>query len=73
LARRNATHFLIRAGQTSYTARTVNDYNATSEIDPDSAISFQEDITQAISKSDLRGTRTIKMDTDNGVLWVVME
>ena len=51
----------------------VNDYTATSEIDPDSALSFQEDITQTLSKSDLRGARTIKMDTENGLLWVVME
>ena len=51
----------------------VNDYTATSEIDPDSALSFQEDITQTLSKSDLKGAKTIKMDTENGLLWVVME
>jgi hypothetical protein len=51
----------------------VEDYTATSEIDPDSALSFQENITQSLSKSDLRGSRPIKMDTENGLLWVVME
>lgn len=52
----------------------VNDYTATSEIDPDARISFQENITQALSKSDLRGSKVVKMDTDgNGLLWVVME
>ncbi|MDR0584133.1 MAG: LPP20 family lipoprotein [Treponema sp.] len=50
------------------------DYTATSEIDPEAALSFQETITQNLSKSTLRGARTIKMDTDgNGLLWVVME
>lgn len=52
----------------------VTDYTATSEIDPSAAVSFQETITQNLSKSDLRGTRTIKLERDdNGVLWVVME
>ncbi|MDR1444628.1 MAG: hypothetical protein LBI94_07090 [Treponema sp.] len=52
----------------------INDYTATSEIDPGAAISFQEDITQSLSKSELRGSRTIKLERDdNGLLWVVME
>ena len=52
----------------------ITDYAATSEIDPSAAVSFQENITQSLSKSDLRGTRTIKLERDdNGVLWVVME
>jgi hypothetical protein len=58
---------------TTIVKNMVNDYTATSEIDPDSALSFQEDITQMLSKSDLRGARTIKMDTENGLLWVVVE
>ena len=52
----------------------VNDYTATSEIDPDAAISFQETVTQTLSKAELKGARTVKMDRDNnGLLWVVME
>jgi hypothetical protein len=52
----------------------VNDYTATSEIDPDAAVSFQETITQSLAKAELKGARTVKMDRDdNGVLWVVME
>jgi hypothetical protein len=52
----------------------VNDYSAGSEIDPDAVLSFQESITQTLSKSTLSGVRTIQMDTDgNGLLWVVME
>jgi hypothetical protein len=52
----------------------VNDYTATSEIDPDAAVSFQENITQTLSKSELKGSRTIKLERDdNGLLWVVME
>jgi hypothetical protein len=52
----------------------TEDYFVTSEIDPDAALSFQQSITQTLSKSDLRGARTIKMDTDDkGLLWLVME
>jgi hypothetical protein len=52
----------------------VNDYTATSEIDPGAALSFQENITQTLSKSELKGARVIKMDTDaNGLLWLVMD
>jgi curli biogenesis system outer membrane secretion channel CsgG len=52
----------------------VTDYTATSEIDPDAALSLQESITQALSRAELKGARTVKMDVDgNGLLWVVME
>jgi hypothetical protein len=52
----------------------VNDYTATSEIDPSAAVSFQENITQTLSKSELKGARTVKLERDdNGLLWVVME
>ena len=59
---------------TSIVKNMVNDYSATSEIDPDSVVSFQETITQTLSKAELRGARTVQMQRDdNGVLWVVME
>jgi hypothetical protein len=52
----------------------VNDYTATSEVDPDSALSFQENITQTLSRAELKGAKTVKLDRDdNGLLWVVME
>jgi hypothetical protein len=52
----------------------VNDYSATSEIDPSAAASFQETVTQSLSRAQLRGARTVKMERDdNGLLWVVME
>jgi hypothetical protein len=52
----------------------VNDYTATSEIDPGAAVSFQETVTQSLSKAQLRGARTVKLERDdNGILWVVME
>ncbi|MDR1900551.1 MAG: hypothetical protein LBQ55_11115 [Treponema sp.] len=51
----------------------ITDYTASSELDPSASLSFQEEITQALSKSDLRGARTIAMDSENGLLWVVME
>ncbi|MDR1147173.1 MAG: hypothetical protein LBK66_00930 [Spirochaetaceae bacterium] len=52
----------------------VNDYTATSEIDPSAALSFQETITQTLSKAELKGSRTVKLAMDDtGLLWVVME
>ena len=51
----------------------VNDYTAVSELDRSAAIAFSENITQALSRADLRGCRTVAMDTHNGVFYVVME
>ncbi|MDR1239922.1 MAG: hypothetical protein LBK27_07400 [Treponema sp.] len=51
----------------------VTDYVATSELDPAAALSFQETITQALSRADLRGARIVRSDTLDGLLWVVME
>jgi hypothetical protein len=52
----------------------INDYTAQSELDPQAAISFQESITQSLSKAEIRGAKLIKVQADeNGLLWVVME
>jgi len=51
----------------------VTDYTAQSELDPKAAISFQENITRSLSNATLQGAKTTKMDTQDGVLWVVME
>jgi hypothetical protein len=51
----------------------ITDYVATSELDPAAALSFQETITQALSKSELKGARIVVSNTYNGLLWVVME
>jgi hypothetical protein len=52
----------------------VNDYTATSELDPAAAVSFQETITQTLAKAELRGARTVNTEVDdNGLLWVAME
>jgi predicted small lipoprotein YifL len=52
----------------------ITDYVATSELDPEAQVSFQESITQALAKADLKGAKVIKQQTDsNGLLWVVME
>ena len=51
----------------------VNDYTATSELDPGASISFQENITQALAKADLRGAKTVALDVVDGVIYVVME
>ncbi|MDR2740900.1 MAG: LPP20 family lipoprotein [Treponema sp.] len=52
----------------------VIDYTAQSELDPQAALSFQENITQSLSRTELRGAKVIQAQTDeNGLLWVVME
>jgi hypothetical protein len=51
----------------------ITDYVATSELDSDASLSFQENITQALSKADLKGARVVASNTYNGLLWVVME
>jgi hypothetical protein len=51
----------------------VTDYAATSELDPDASLSFQETITQALSQADLKGAKIVTSNTENGLLWVVME
>jgi hypothetical protein len=51
----------------------VTDYAATSELDPSAAVSFQESITQALAKADLRGASTLTMNTQDGMLWLVMQ
>jgi hypothetical protein len=51
----------------------VRDYSAGSEIDPKAAISFQENITVALSKSTLTGSSIVEEDTDeSGNYWVVV-
>ncbi|MDR3172725.1 MAG: hypothetical protein LBU19_00615 [Treponema sp.] len=52
----------------------ILDYSAQSELDQDASLSFQENITQALSKAELRGAKVVEMQTDdNGLLWIVME
>jgi len=51
----------------------VRDYSASSEVDPQAALSFQENITVALSKSTLTGSTIIEEDTDKeGNYWVVV-
>jgi hypothetical protein len=59
---------------TTILSNMVNDYVATSELDPDASLSFQESITQALAKAELRGAKVVQSQTDkNGLYWVVME
>lgn len=52
----------------------ITDYTAQSELDPQASLSFQESITQSLSKSELRGAKVVQAQTDgNGLLWIVME
>jgi hypothetical protein len=51
----------------------VTDYVAQSELDSSAALSFQETITTALAKADLKGAKVVQSQTDNGLLWVVME
>jgi hypothetical protein len=51
----------------------ITDYTTASELDPDASLSFQENITQVLSRAELKGARIVTSNTDNGLLWVVME
>jgi hypothetical protein len=52
----------------------ILDYTAQSELDPAASLSFQETVTQSLSKADLRGAKVVQSQTDeNGLLWIVME
>jgi hypothetical protein len=51
----------------------VRDYQASSEVDPGSAVSFQENITVALSKTTLTGAAIVDEDGDeNGNWWTVV-
>jgi len=51
----------------------IRDYTASSEVDPKAALSFQENLTVALSKSTLTGSTIINEDQDeNGNYWVVV-
>jgi hypothetical protein len=52
----------------------VRDYQASSEVDRSAAISFQENITVALSKSTLTGSRIVDADfDDSGACWTVVQ
>jgi len=51
----------------------VRDYTASSEVDPQAAIAFQENITVTLSKSNLSGAVIINEEPDSdGQWWCVM-
>jgi len=51
----------------------VRDYTASSEVDPQAALAFQENITVTLSKSDLSGAVIQFEEPDkSGEWWVVM-
>jgi hypothetical protein len=52
----------------------VTDYQASSEVDPASALSYQENITIALSQSKLQGAAVVGIDEDaNGNFWAVVQ
>jgi len=51
----------------------VRDYQASSEVDPQAALSFQENITVALSKATLTGALVKEQDeTPDGTVWTVV-
>jgi len=51
----------------------VRDYTAASEADPSATLSFQENITVALSKAQLKGAAVVDQDQDeNGQVWTVV-
>ena len=51
----------------------IRDYTATSEADPSAVLSFQENITTALSKAELIGSKEIGFGYEDGVVWIVMQ
>jgi hypothetical protein len=52
----------------------VMDYFESSDLDPDAAALFQEDITKTLSKSDLSEAKVIQWGADDdGIMWVVVQ
>jgi hypothetical protein len=57
----------------SITKTMVRDYQASSEVDPDAAIAYQENIEILLSKSQLVGSRVVVEDRDaDGQIWCVV-
>jgi hypothetical protein len=51
----------------------VRDFQASSEVDPDSALAFQENITLALSQSRIQGASVVDEDMDDdGNYWCVV-
>jgi len=51
----------------------IRDYQATSEVDPAAALSFQENITVTLSRSEVSGSRAVEYFTDvDATVWVVV-
>ena len=51
----------------------VRDYQASSEVDPGAALSFQETMTVALSKATLQGSQRANQDRDqDGNVWTVV-
>ena len=57
----------------SIVSNMVRDYTASSEVDRDAAIAFQENITVTLSRSDVSGTQIMTEEEDkDGQWWCVM-
>ena len=51
----------------------IRDYQASSEVDPAAAISFQENITVTLSSADVSGARVVEQDmTPDQTVWTVV-
>jgi hypothetical protein len=51
----------------------IRDFTASSEVDPDTAVAYQENFTLALSKSALQGSSVVDEDQDDkGAYWVVV-
>ncbi|MDR2501534.1 MAG: hypothetical protein LBD37_10745 [Treponema sp.] len=51
----------------------IRDFTASSEVDPDSAIAYQENFTLALSKSAMQSSSVVDEDHDDkGAYWVVV-
>jgi hypothetical protein len=57
----------------SIVVKMVAAYTAQSDLNPNAALSFRESVIRTLSAAELRGAKMIHLQTDQGLLWVVME
>ena len=63
----------LSTAMNSIVSNMVRDYTASSEVDPEAAVAFQENITVTLSRSEVSGAQIIAENEDkDGNWWCVM-
>ena len=59
---------IVRAMQ-SMVSNMIEDYTASSEVDTEAALAFQQEITVALARANLSGARVVAQNADQGGAW----